>query len=478
MTELREQSEIWWRRVVRKSKGKPLTATILQTRTLSTAIEILDWIHDIPFEKLSMSLYFYCQDVGMAQFTRAYEAQLELAGANPEKFAMGLHKFFNEMSIRILKEDLFDEYFEFYYRCVKLRIRNENEQISDTVTTAYQNLLIQQLEYLRPSKFDLRTFIAGRSTTGELLIRDDLFPTFDIPIFETRLALEEGRKLNNPEEYLYERYRRAGYQIFSAEDQQIIIAEDKIHTTTCTTMLPFINEYTFDMLPQQHYNANSDIIHRIHAQISTDVLKEALTKRKRTLPTNGAKVVFSNCAPFHSVLFKELLYDNSIYMLFRLSTVNGDLCGIYETKDRFFYSIFQSSVGHNYLGEAFAALILFCYASQVIGGYYQAENIRDFITIDGCPQIIASGYAQGGKLRNVYRTEQTHIREGNYEASEATVQGYIRRLPAGQRASQEAQELAMSLGYDLESNETYVRPFTKQVFRLKEKSKRDGGQYN
>ena len=38
-------------------------------------------------------------------------------------------------------------------------------------------------------------------------------------------------------------------------------------------------------------------------------------------------------------------------------------------------------------------------------------------------------------------------------------------------ASQEARELAESLGYDLEANETYVRPFIKQVFRLKEKDR-------
>ena len=35
----------------------------------------------------------------------------------------------------------------------------------------------------------------------------------------------------------------------------------------------------------------------------------------------------------------------------------------------------------------------------------------------------------------------------------------------------EARELAESLGYDLEANETYVRPFIKQIFRLKEKDR-------
>lgn len=462
-------SDTLWRRVTRKSKGKPLPLIILQTRTLSTAIEILDWIHDMPFEKLSMSLYFYCQDVGMAQFTRAYEAQMELAGANQEKFATGLHAFYNEMSKKILKEQLLDEFFEFYYRCVKLRLKNENERVDSTVATAYQNLLIQQLEYLRPSKFDFNTFVAGRTTAGEIMTRKDYFPTFDIPIYELRSALESGQKIADPEEFLYERYRKAGYSIWSADDQEQIIAQDKIHTTTCCTLLPFINEYTYDILPQQIFNANSNIFHRFLSQIDLDQMKTDLKRRKRTLPTNGVRIVFEGTDVISEILFKEILYDNSIYMLYRMSTKNGDLSGVYETRDGFFYSIFQLSVGHDYLTEGFESFVLFLYATQVLGGYYNLPEHEKHIAILGCRDLKVSAYGMGGRLRNTYTGAQK-ARTGDYEAAEASVQGYIRRLPAGQKASQEARGLAETLGYDLESNETYVRPFIKQVFRLKEKT--------
>jgi hypothetical protein len=130
-------------------RGKPYPVITIQRRTLSTASEILDTIRDIPFEKLSMSLYFYCQDVGMAQFTHAYESQIELAGANPDKFVFGLHEFYTRMASKIRKEDLYDLFFEFYYRCMKMRFKSSNEKIDDKVMIAYQNLLIQQLEYMR-----------------------------------------------------------------------------------------------------------------------------------------------------------------------------------------------------------------------------------------------------------------------------------------------------------------------------------------
>ena len=469
MADIRKMSDTWWRRVTKKANGKPLPLIILQTRTLSTAVEILEWIQDMPFKKLSMSLYFYCQDVGMKEFTRAYETQLELAGANPEKFAMGLHRFYNEMAHKIQKENQYDLFFEFYYRCVRLRIRNEDEKIDATVSTAYQNLLIQQLEYLRPNKFDFRTFVAGRKTTGEILVREDPFPTFDLPIYELRSAFEQGKKFENAEEHLYEMYRKAGYEIYNADDQMRIVAQDKIHTTTCCTLLPFINEYTFDILPQTIYNVNSDIIHEILTWVDLDTIKADLKHRKRTLPTNGVRITFSGTEIISEILFKEILWDNSFYMLYRISTSNGDLSGVFETRDSFFYSIFQTSVGHEYLTAGVESLVLFCYATQVLGGEYNLEKINRFISVQGCDRLTATGYGQGGRLRNVYDGVQPK-REGDYVAGETSIQGYIRKLPAGQKASQEAKELAESLGYDLESNETYVRPFIRQVFRLKERT--------
>lgn len=66
------------------------------------------------------------------------------------------------------------------------------------------------------------------------------------------------------------------------------------------------------------------------------------------------------------------------------------------------------------------------------------------------------------------------VHYGDYEAAEASIQGYIQKLPTGQKASEEARTLAESLGYDLEPNETYVRHFIRQVFRLKERTETSG----
>lgn len=66
-----------------------------------------------------------------------------------------------------------------------------------------------------------------------------------------------------------------------------------------------------------------------------------------------------------------------------------------------------------------------------------------------------------GKLR--VPTETKHIRtvagDDRYETKVKRISGYIRKLPDGQKASEQAVTLAQSLGYDLAENETYVQPF-------------------
>ena len=131
-----EQTTAWWKKLNKKLEGKPQPMQILQKRTMNTALAVLENLDGIPFTKLSMSLYFYCQDLKMSEFTHQYENQLELAGANPDKFVFQLHKFFNEISVKIKKEDLYSDFFEFYYRCVRLRLEHENKAIEDQVIVA------------------------------------------------------------------------------------------------------------------------------------------------------------------------------------------------------------------------------------------------------------------------------------------------------------------------------------------------------
>ena len=88
-------------------------ANILQRRTMNTAIVTVSTLQNIPFTELSSSLYFFCSDIDSKEFSRLYESQVELAGANPDKFIKGLHSFFNSMAKRIKNESEYALFFDF-----------------------------------------------------------------------------------------------------------------------------------------------------------------------------------------------------------------------------------------------------------------------------------------------------------------------------------------------------------------------------
>ena len=68
-----------------------------------------------------------------------------------------------------------------------------------------------------------------------------------------------------------------------------------------------------------------------------------------------------------------------------------------------------------------------------------------------------------GKPRDVYHQKSVERDESKYQYEMRQIQGFVRRLPEGRKASQEAQDRAALLGFDLEYNETYVQGFVKNV---------------
>ena len=71
------------KRMKKRMAGKPLPVRILMERTFNTSMMVLELIESVPFTQLTMEVYFFCKDVAFKEVVRLYDAQLELAGANP-----------------------------------------------------------------------------------------------------------------------------------------------------------------------------------------------------------------------------------------------------------------------------------------------------------------------------------------------------------------------------------------------------------
>ena len=87
------------------------------------------------------------------------------------------------------------------------------------------------------------------------------------------------------------------------------------------------------------------------------------------------------------------------------------------------------------------------------------------------PKAIVSFAPIGGKLRHTLSKQpEGHLDYDNYQEKSISIAGYIRKLPAGQKASDKKKELAALLGLELNDDETYVEGFVRTSWVLKERT--------
>lgn len=461
----------YWKWLERRLGDRSGPVETLQRRTMNTAMMILAKIRNIPFQQISASLYFYCKDMEMKKFAHLYEAQLELAGAAPEKFAKGLHKFYNEITLKIKKENLYREFLSFLALSTRMRLNSQNAAIHTEVINCYQILLLQNREYLRPNKFDLTTAVCGITTDGKLMTAKDTYPTLDRPTYEIERDVRNGRIRTTDElqDRIARCFAKAGLpEVKTLGELERLQGIDKLHLNQIVALLPMINEYTFDIVPVTPFTTIADDFFSIQVNSpSSEELKEKLNHRNRTLPTNGVIFQFEPGRLVKSVLMKEIFYNDSIHMLYRMETTEGDLSGYYDTQGRYFHCIFLDAANLEPY-ERVQNLLLYLYACAVTKeGGKLLQNLEYACGYAVSPSsalwipMRAQMFGCGGKLKNVYdptsEDAQGHCsRIGNekYEYERKSIQGYIRKVGRGRTPSAAATEYGRSLGYDLEADET------------------------
>lgn len=469
-------------------------------RSCMSALMVLDEIQDIPFEKLSPSLYFISLDLKADELTKRYDAMLELAGIYPDKFVDRLHKDLNEMSVFIRENNLLPELFEMITLCDRLRYTylRENPQAIHVIN-AYLNLAMQTLEYMRPDKFNFNVTVCGCTTQGEVMVMPEYLPAIDEINSEMERLIVGGKQYASMEEAEAELHRIAvkrGYpMIYTVQDLEFWLNSDRLFTNQRSSLCTYINEYTYDMLPQADsaFLGDFEFLFYIHLPgIDVAHIEQMLKKRARTLPFNGMLFEFNyddadnadipESYRISKLFLKETFHDGHIVLLYKLTMNHQDICGYFDTANQFFLSILLSVNDYKEVEALYTTLrtlILYLYAAatskdmeKMLKKFTDLVYLaKDDATLDTV-QITVQAYSQGGKPRNHYSKEDSNVgvrsNDERYEAVPRAIQGYIRKLPVGQSASQEAVERALALGFDLAENETYVQPFIKSVLRLRE----------
>lgn len=456
----------------KKSANKDEGTKALMASTMDCALGVLHQIGELELHVSLMSVFVYCKDEQYRFISKEFEMQLELASFAPEKFIDGLHKFYNALSAKIRnKPEALKAFVEFCGIYSRLRYTKLDRGIDENVIIAYTNLILQAFEYLRKDKFDYRTMLVGVSLDGAPLMAKNPCPRLDYAAWQVYAMNARGQF---SEEELVHAYNACGYpEVKSQADTLILYRKNRISQNMRLALLQYINEYTYDIVPETINNGQVRELALVKHDIDIDSIKEKLLRRKRTLPSNGVRVELSDPAEyFQSLLLKEIVKDDSVVLLYKLKINNEDYSGYYDTSDKFFYSPMIESVVP--LHEFTTALVLFFYAAAVLDdeGFCDEKAPAHFTNF--IFPINAKSFGMGGKLRNQYEKEPdanstSRSEDDRYTTKEHAVNGYIRRLPAGQTASEQAKERAQRLGYDLEDNQTYVSPFIKTVFVRKDR---------
>ena len=484
----------------RKSASMPGPMKILQRRTLGTALQVIENVYDIPFEKMTTANYFFCKDIRTEKFTRLYESQIDLAGMAPDDFVRGLHKFFNYAGRMILEEGLQREFAEFlslsFMVSDEIRANEGSQSERSRVSTAYVCLLLQQTQYMKSEKFYFDRCVCGISSSGEYLEIPDIYPLSDVysaAADDRAMKLMQQGKPVDPIALVAEEYGKHGIKITSLQDLEHLQNIDKTFVSTMGVMMPYINEYTYDILPQPEEAFQCNVLPyyyiKFNEQYDIPTLRDMLNRRARTLSANGVKISIKDSEndffAWKDILMKETFHSDAIVMLYKLCTVTGCFCGFYNTKTQEFYSPLQSGQDvDGQLLESVERLVLFLYASAVTRqGVEMLQNISKYTYFDiegrfAIDAFEAEIFYMGGKLRSAYGKEEstkyrpTGPRAGNeekYEAKTSAIQGFIRKVGEGRTPSPEAIERAEALGFDLAPDETYVQPFLRTSWKLKRK---------
>lgn len=463
------------KRMYKKEEGKPRTDYILMERTFRSAASILALINGIELQKLFFDTHYICVDVQFTRFIRLYDSQIELAGIDPEKFVFGLHKFYLGIAKKIKAENKAYEFAQFIGAIMQIQ-HEKKKRADENIVDAYISLIMQTLEYLRKNRFNLDTYPYGVSTQGEILEGPCPLAYSDLPSLEVERIIynyaQITKKMDNPKPLdtnalLKSAHEKYGYSITCQNDLDCFEQTQRIHCNTTMAMFPFINEYTFDITSTTALDAaRIPFLYMTVNGTPVEEWKRKLRKRSRTLPSNGVYFeIIDSTGELHGMLMKELVYNGSVHMVYRLDIFGSSMSGYFDTTSGFFYSVLREAFD---LGpyNRLEAFVLALYASQVLNDVKLVEISKQFL--QGGHSLDIKAFGRSGKIKDIYHKmnakKASHRDMNHYDKEDRQINVIIRTLPDGHKASNEAKALAEQYGYELAPNQTFVRPFIKQVF--------------
>ena len=455
-----------------KRKSDPWNLWVLRCRSVMSAWGVIEKLRDLEFEEVCRYTYF--KYIGEAEdaINKFLGFQLEEAVLSKDRFVGNLFEASMNLASLISENKWYRNLFELREGIWSRFDHGKIEKTEDKVLNSYATLLNSVIECL--AKDNIKKCIVGLTEDGELIFGEHPYPFIDVPGHMLASYLKKSiRSIYDSvsEKEINRVYSEYGYDfIHTIDDAKSYEAVVQVFDANVTQMCPYVNEYNMEVTIKDCYKQKPVALPRKWR--NTEVYKEALKRRSYMLPATGITAEYVNAGDITKIYFAEVIKNDEVVLLYKVTTkVSGEFSGFYRTKTQLFYSIFDYSnqqESHydleNFILENY--MILTCdYVIDKKKNYAiaQSDDIYHDFHYPYQP-LVSYTYKLPQKKTSVGSGKRRKYVKEEYQEELRTRSGYIRRLPEGQNASDEARERAEALGLFLPDGRTFVRSHEYHVY--------------
>lgn len=424
-----------------------------KTYTMATIFTIHEFLKKFEFDELVTGIYLHTDDEDVEYLLKSIERQLLLCKIDFDKFSKGLHSYYVEMAEEIKKKKLYKKFYKLsYYIYAAMNERDVNEAIF----SIYHNFVMQLNAYF--PKNTKKTPV-GVTSKGELMIRDEAIPNLS----EINYELPFHRVSNSSEKDVLKIYHKYGHkEVSSAIDMVKLAVNEQLITNMLYSMSYFIHEHNEHMIAKPYFMPNSilwfspSLLQGVSQYTGHALTK--LAKREYMLPTEGVVVRVNRASNIDEILLEETVVDDNIILLYRLKLDGGYLGGYFDTKRELFYSPWKDSDYKERYNDPIKCIVLQAYMYLTCG--LTKEELEELYLL----KKLETAY----DIKVVDRTSRREkISYEPYDRSKylselIDIKPFLRHLPVGAVASDEAQAMARKLGITLPKGMTLVRGFRRK----------------
>lgn len=413
--------------------------------TKSTANMIINNVKNMGTTELLSSMFISTEDKVTEQLIKNFEKQILLANLDPDRFRKNLYTFYKENSKFIKKNKLQKNIIRFLYYLEK-NLFNNGDVHNEEVYRAYSNIVLQQLSILSKQGYK----IAGIDNKGDFIYITEPFKDIEIPI----LIYNQ----NGDFKQLIANYKKYGYDIKKEMDLKALFENFNLISNSIHMNSFLVNDDNKDMLVREY----AELCFGINMPVfkNLEYVDSFMNKRKRFIKGGRVKVLLS-AGDIKEIELNELFVENELFVFYKvICNDNKGFNGFMDISNNYFYSIFKEGVG----GEFY---------------HYNLENIIKEIYVIATSDIdLTKTRINELNMKFCYKELQFNSKEHKgsninkrdldlYDGETVNISSYIRKLPSGAVASEEAKNYAKSYGFELNDNETFVRPFEKTIYKKK-----------